>query len=214
MAINASKYDAKKWVYVGVELGTLTGIKYGFRTHIPDAIGTKFGHAAIPKGTDLLIIGANYPKPARAFGNLTSGAYVSSFVGSDKVADAKADGYVIQRSRARAIFGQGSNSYVVKTEVYGMDYAWKTPEATWGMIIDAGANTGLKVSLVTTQTEGEKCVVGTSFPKPAKYKMSLGDKVITSYCDPTASVAKGGDIKSWAITTKALQVPYQYSQDL
>lgn len=208
MGTNSTKYDTKGWKYVDVTVGSVT-FSYAFKTNMDTNFAALFGHKPVTTGSANLIVGANYPKPARASGKKAK-KYGSSFIDPSQYTAAKADGFNITASKRGAIATgkAGEDSHAVKITVAGIDYAWNMPDDTYALIGDVKAT--LKIEDITTSTDAIKSVVGASFPKPARWKLKMEDKTVSTFGDDDAAITPGGAILGARKFQRALNDPAVY----
>lgn len=210
MAVNKQKYETKKWVSVGVMMGTLGPFEYAFPSNCPSTQATDFGHVDLTATTALVIIGSRYPKPRRASGFATDGSCVSSFIRNDKIAAAKTAGYTMSKARTSLIMGSTANTVALQVDLGAYGYGWRCSKGTYSLITDSAQASALGITEVTTETDAKKNVTGARFPYPAKYEMTLAatgtagkNNKVKSLCQADASVTTGTAVLGFAIKVPA-----------
>lgn len=144
---------------VAVNLVSIPGVKYGFRTDVADTTSTALGHLDAIDGSGNYIaglaLGINSPKPAKArkyFGTATK-KYESSFVDPAKVDSARADGWAIipgktgrarSTSHSKLVYVDHKLADAVSTATNAppqaaitVKYAWRMPLYQYNKLLDS-----------------------------------------------------------------------------
>jgi hypothetical protein len=162
-----------------------SGIEYGFKTNVNQAVRNELGHVVVdlanaPAG---LIIGANSPKPGRA-SQRTADQYNSSFYDYRNYGALRAAGWsttLPSRKRGRT----GVNTRSVFVIIQGIKYAWNMPVSLYNNIGAERAQLGISDA---TQNDTD-LVWGASFPQPPRVSATVvgagGTNVLSTFCDPT-----------------------------
>jgi hypothetical protein len=181
----ASPYGTRTLVSVVPFTGST--IKYGFYTNADGGTQSALGHTAItgayPPG---FVLGANAPKPPKAFRMRASGSE-SSFCSADAVAAAKAAGWKVQPGRLR-LGASSTRSKTVYVTVDGNKIAWKMPQYSYSRIT-AGDRTALGIRDATSADLD--LVFGVRFPKLPRVKFLAipttgAASSQSTFCDPDA----------------------------
>ena len=173
---------------------------YAFYTNIPTLSRTVLGIVTLAPGTELprgAVLGASYPKPARASKRFTDRS-TSSFIANSAFSAAKLDDWTVTRSRKLPPLHLGNNANSLIRTVYvkvnGIKYAWSPPKVTLAKIGDAGL-TALGIKYATADDLSELCI-GATYPKPPKAKKQFGTSaddlsVISTFYDPDKELPAG-----------------------
>lgn len=210
-----SKYDAKRWVYIDVNIpkaddkGTPgEAVKYGFPTNVPGTTSSALGHKDITDladPPDKLVVGCSFPKPRRASKTVrgSGGRCYSSFVSEAKVIAVKNDGWRVTKTKAVANIKLASDSQSLVQTVYvtirGIKYAWNQPKVTETNLTEGKTSlSAIGVKKAAAGDRDELCF-GANFPKPprasfivtGKDKEKDGPKIISTFYDPSGTLPTG-----------------------
>lgn len=147
-------YGERRLVAVSMQL--IPGLLYAFRTDVASTTSTALGHVdALANGVNKpgVVFGINSPKPPRAKKLFATGnkRYEESYIAPDKIATARADGWVITPGKI-ASMRNTSFSKVVSVDyklidaveasegvdaspVRTMKYAWRMPQYQYAKLL-------------------------------------------------------------------------------
>lgn len=189
-------------VYTGQTFLRAVGVKgqtilYGFRTSLAAAKATKLGQvaAATPTGALLpnIILGANSPKPPRAFKQRITGETDSSFVNFGSIATARTDGWTIKPGRitiprtTRVSFpvyvtidtGTVAADAPEGTAAPNYRYGWRMQKAQHIRLVDEFADLGITP---VTLSNFDGVWFGVNNPKPFRVAKPLAEgSTISTY---------------------------------
>lgn len=183
-------------------------VRYGFRTILGTAESTVLGHGAAVDANGVLlsgvILGANSPKPPRASKKRASGETDSSFVGSDKIADARTAGWkitsggiTVPRATPLSIpvfvqIDSGSGE-----DAINYNYGWRMPKYQHSLIAGEFATLGI---VAVTNANYQNVWFGVNKPKPARAAKDLdNNSSITTF----VSSAREGSVGTTTGATPA-----------
>lgn len=127
-------------------------------------------------GGKIGVMGANSPKPPRLSKRGTNGESVTTFCSPLKYRSALSKGYSIaSRGRSRGVLDSAQKESAA-VEIYGLIYCW----SAYGTLFTAGGGELATLcgisradTLVSSQSEVERVVFGTSRPRPAEAKFQI-----------------------------------------
>lgn len=138
------------------------------------------------------VLGCNSPKPPRAskkFADVAHG-HESSFVSSDNMTAARADGWNLTQGKAWRKASSSDYSQTVYVTINGIKYAWISSR------VPVALATGLDIGQVGVQvaTAAEKNLIfGCSFPKPPRASRELTpDDRFETFRDPSVENIPAG----------------------
>lgn len=145
------RYQDREAVYVTPSAEAL-GLLYGFNTNLTDGDRSALGQQPISAATDIIVFGAQRPKPPR-FRETTSG--VSSF-GDVSIAASPPDGWALTKGgRSLPRPSTTEKTQLVYISLNSLKYAWRLPIETREKI--GGDLSALGIQAVTGS---DKCVIG------------------------------------------------------
>lgn len=119
----------------------------------------------------ICVMGANQPKPPRVSKKGTNGETVTTFCAPGKFSDALRKGYSIaSRGSSKGVSGSKQKD-IAAVEIYGLIYCWSAYPSLFtaggGGLAELCGITPAATS-VTTSTDFERVIFGTSRPRPAE----------------------------------------------
>lgn len=196
-------------VYVPVNAVILYGFSaknIGSIQGVSAADVTALGHltptAADAVSGGILILGANAPKPARVVKKITGAAItaqasVSTFCSYTKIADAQTAGWRLAKGRTSVSLQAGStfkrSLSAIATLSNGALYVFPMNAADFAT---HGQALGLAAAAsITTETERNKLIRGTTIPRPGKAVLDVTSDTSTgtfsSFCSSDAALTGG-----------------------
>ncbi|NJR63778.1 MAG: hypothetical protein HC769_36445 [Cyanobacteria bacterium CRU_2_1] len=179
---------------VYVKPSSRSNFLYGFSTSLDTGDQSVLGQIVVSTGTSGVVFGANSPKPARMRKTRDTGRSNSSYVDAGSRSTASTAGWrLVKRARARGAGGRLSKTVYVKMAIGGLNvqYAWNMPLELYNALASERAALGIKD---VSSTEDRFDLVFGCNPKPPRAYKQSGDRIMSTFVDPDASLPAGWGI--------------------